>query len=91
MNNLDNQKIQQKDLAIHRMKGYNNFEFQYELFIDGQYCKNTLSGTKYRYGIVNINPMDGSITMHLKENITVVTDRELEDKSNFLVPVTIKN
>lgn len=87
----DSIPVLQVNLAILRMEGYNNVKFQYELFKNGEYCKNTLSDTSYRYGIVNINPIDGSIVMDLKENITVITNRELENENNFLIPVTVKN
>ena len=82
--------IQQRDLAIHRMEGYNNFKYQYQLFKEGKYCKNHLSDYEYQYGVVDINPVDGSITLTMRD-VRNILFSSLEDDNVFLVEVTIKS
>ena len=79
---------QQKDLRILRITTgpKDDPDYEYQLFKKGQSCKTHKSKIDYPVGIVHENRLDGSITLTMKE-IMSITFTEVEDDEVFVVTV----
>jgi len=83
--------LQQRDLSVHRMKGFHNRKYQYQLFIKGVFQKTHTSDIEYPYGMVQVDSPEGSVRLTMKELADLKDFSGFTDPNTFLVPVTIKS
>lgn len=82
--------VLEKDLKVIRMIGYNNHAYQYQLFHKEEYKCNHLSNYEYKYGVVTVNPNDGTMILTMRD-ASNMNFTSLEDDNVLLVEVTIKS
>ena len=80
--------VLQRDLEIYRMELDGKYEYQ--LFYLGKPIKSIISFHTYRYGAVNVSPVDESICIYsMYTNPDTIPDSEIDDPTTFIVPVKL--
>lgn len=81
-------ELQQKDIAVKRMAGFNGHKYQYQLFRKGVSSKIMSSDIEYNYAVVNVNPIDHTISMQMLLNASSTPFQGIEDGNTYIINVT---